>query len=95
MESFAIATLNLLEVMKFFNPHTRLCSAGSSECFGDTGAQAITEITPFNPFCPNDIAISNADQLVKNIAKLMEYMHSRQFSSIMNCLYGRSVIVAQ
>ncbi len=45
MESIASATLNLLEVIRFVNPVIRFYSAGSSECFGDTGTLAATEKT--------------------------------------------------
>jgi len=66
MESIASATLNLLEVIRFVNPVIRFYSAGSSECFGDTGSVAATEETPFNPCSPYAIAKNTAYNLVKN-----------------------------
>lgn len=66
MESIAVATLNLLEVIKFLNPAIRFYSAGSSECFGDTGTVFVTEKTPFNPCSPYAVAKSTAYHLVKN-----------------------------
>lgn len=66
MESIAVATLNLLEVIKFVNPVIRFYSAGSSECFGDTGVIPATEETPFNPLSPYAVAKSTAYHLVKN-----------------------------
>ncbi len=39
MESIASATLNFLEVLRYLNIPSRLFSAGSTECFGDTGGK--------------------------------------------------------
>jgi len=66
IESIANATLNLLEVIRFVNPVIRFYSAGSSECFGETGSVAATEETPFNPCSPYAIAKNTAYNLVKN-----------------------------
>jgi GDPmannose 4,6-dehydratase len=49
LESIAIGTLNLLEAIRFTGAKIKLYSAGSSECFGDTGEQAADELTPFRP----------------------------------------------
>ena len=37
MESISVATLNLLEVIRYLGGGIRFFSAGSSECFGQTG----------------------------------------------------------
>jgi len=44
----------------------RLYSAGSSECFGDTGSAAATEATPFHPRSPYAVAKATAHWLVAN-----------------------------
>jgi GDPmannose 4,6-dehydratase len=49
LESIATGTLNLLEAIRFTSAPIRLYNAGSSECFGDTGALAADEQTPFRP----------------------------------------------
>ena len=43
MESISVATLNLLEVIRFLGGGIRFFNAGSSECFGQTGEQRATE----------------------------------------------------
>lgn len=66
MESISIATLNLLEAIRFTRRRIRLYSAGSSECFGDTGGRAATEETPFRPRSPYAVAKSAAHFEVAN-----------------------------
>ncbi len=44
LESIATGTLNLLEAIRFLERPIRLYNAGSSECFGDTGGVAATEV---------------------------------------------------
>ncbi len=66
LESIAIATLNLLEGMRFMNLGGRLYNAGSSECFGDTGSHAANEDTPFRPRSPYAVAKSTAHWEVAN-----------------------------
>ena len=56
LESISIGTLNLLEVMRFLQHPTKLYSAGSSECFGDTGGIPADERTPFHPRSPYAVA---------------------------------------
>jgi GDPmannose 4,6-dehydratase len=56
LESVATGTLNLLEAMRFIDTPIKLYSAGSSECFGDTGEQAADELTPFRPRSPYAVA---------------------------------------
>jgi len=66
LESIAIGTLNLLEAIRFLDRPIRFYSAGSSECFGDTGSIAANEETPFRPRSPYAVAKSTAHSLVAN-----------------------------
>lgn len=66
MESIAIGTLNLLEAIRFYGKPIRLYSAGSSECFGDTGSVPASEETPFRPRSPYAVAKASAHNLVAN-----------------------------
>jgi GDPmannose 4,6-dehydratase len=66
MESIAKATMNILEAIRVLNTNIRFYNAGSSECFGDTGNNYATELTPFNPSSPYGIAKATAHYLVKN-----------------------------
>lgn len=56
MESISVATLNLLEVIRFLGDDIRLFNAGSSECFGDVGRTPATEKTPLHPRSPYAVA---------------------------------------
>jgi GDPmannose 4,6-dehydratase len=58
MESISVATLNLLEVIRFLGAGIRFFSAGSSECFGDIGENPATEVTPLHPCSPYAVAKS-------------------------------------
>jgi len=60
LESIALGTLNLLEVIRFLDYPTRIYNAGSSECFGDTGENAANEDTPFRPLSPYAVAKSTS-----------------------------------
>jgi len=66
MESISLGTLNILEAIRFLGHDIRFYSAGSSECFGDTGQTAADESTPFCPRSPYAVAKSSAHWLVKN-----------------------------
>ena len=66
MESISIATLNLLEAIRFTGRKIRFYNAGSSECFGDTGTLAATEATSFCPRSPYAVAKSAAFWQVAN-----------------------------
>ncbi len=66
IESISIGTLNLLEAMRLAPTPARMYSAGSSECFGDTGAEPATEQTPFRPRSPYAVAKACAHNLVAN-----------------------------
>jgi GDPmannose 4,6-dehydratase len=56
MESISTATLNLLEVIRYLGGGIRFFSAGSSECFGQTGDTPATEDTPLRPRSPYAVA---------------------------------------
>lgn len=66
LESIATGTLNLLEAIRFIGKPIRLYSAGSSECFGDTGVVAASEETPFRPRSPYAVAKATAFWEVAN-----------------------------
>jgi GDPmannose 4,6-dehydratase len=66
LESISMGTLNLLEAMRFLGKPMRLYSAGSGECFGDTGGARATEETPFRPRSPYAVAKATAHWLVAN-----------------------------
>jgi GDPmannose 4,6-dehydratase len=66
IESIALGTLNLLEAIRIVNKNIRFYSAGSSECFGDTGTLAANESTPFLPRSPYAVAKTTAHHLVAN-----------------------------
>lgn len=66
LESVTLGTLNLLESIRFLKRPIRLYSAGSSECFGDTGGAPADENTPFRPRSPYAVAKSAAHWEVAN-----------------------------
>lgn len=66
LESITLGTLNLLEAIRFLQQPIRLYSAGSSECFGDTGGIPADETTPFHPRSPYAVAKSAAHWEVAN-----------------------------
>lgn len=66
MESIAGGTLNFLEVLRYLGAPTRLFSAGSSECFGDTQQSPANESTAFQPRSPYAVAKSTAFWQVAN-----------------------------
>ena len=66
LESIATGTLNLLEAIRFTGAKIKFYNASSSECFGDTGGQPATEITPFRPRSPYAVAKSAAFWEVAN-----------------------------
>ena len=66
MESIATGTLNFLEALRYLNLPSRFFSAGSSECFGDTGPQPVNEASPFQPRSPYAVAKSTAFWQVAN-----------------------------
>lgn len=67
LESINIATLNLLETIRFLNLDTRLYNAGSSECFGESTAEhPANELSCFLPRSPYAVAKASAHWLITN-----------------------------
>lgn len=66
LESISVGTLNLLEAIRFTGSPIRFYSAGSGECFGDTGGIAADENTPFRPRSPYAVAKAAAFWEVAN-----------------------------
>jgi GDPmannose 4,6-dehydratase len=66
VESIALGTLNLLEAVRLTDRNIRLYSAGSTECFGDTGDGVANEATRFNPRSPYAVAKASAYWSVAN-----------------------------
>jgi GDPmannose 4,6-dehydratase len=66
MDSISVGTLNLLEAVRFLGSEIRVYNASSSECFGDTGAEAASEQTPFHPRSPYAVAKAAAHWAVVN-----------------------------
>ncbi len=60
LNSHAIGTLNLLEVIRFLGGNIRLYNAGSSECFGDTQGKKVDEHALFHPRSPYAVAKATA-----------------------------------
>ena len=63
--SLALANLNILEVIRFFNSSIRYYNACSCECFGNTPIPA-TEDSPFHPRSPYGVAKATAFWQVAN-----------------------------
>ncbi len=66
MESISIASLNILEAVRFTRRKIRFYNAGSGECFGDTNGRAADEETPFRPRSPYAVAKAAAHFEVAN-----------------------------
>ena len=66
LESIAIATINILESMRFLGGDFHFYNASSSESFGDAGAIAANERTPFNPKSPYGVAKAAAFWQITN-----------------------------
>jgi GDPmannose 4,6-dehydratase len=66
LESITIGTLNILESIRFTNMPIKFYNAGSSECFGDTGLDAASEKTQFQPRSPYAVAKATAFWLLNN-----------------------------
>lgn len=54
--AIGMSTLNVLEAIRQVGRPVRFFNASSSECFGDTGAAAADERTPFRPQSPYAVA---------------------------------------
>jgi GDPmannose 4,6-dehydratase len=65
LESIAVGTLNLLEVVRFMGGGPRIYNATSSECFGEVDLTADEE-TPFRPRSPYAVAKATAFWEVAN-----------------------------
>ena len=65
-ESIALGTFTLLEAIRLSDSGIRLYSAGSTECFGDTGDEVANEATRFNPRSPYAVAKASAYWTVAN-----------------------------
>ena len=65
-ESIALGTLTLLEAIRLSDSDIHLYSAGSTECFGDTGDEVANEATRFNPRSPYAVAKASAYWTVAN-----------------------------
>ncbi len=66
LDSIIAGTLNLLEGIRFLGKSTRFYSAGSGECYGDTGDAGATETSPFRPRSPYAVAKAATYWLVAN-----------------------------
>jgi GDPmannose 4,6-dehydratase len=66
LASITLGTLNMLETLRHLRETARFYNAGSSECFGDTGAGAANEQTAFRPKSPYGVAKAAAISLVTN-----------------------------
>ena len=66
LESITVATLTLLEAIRFTGRPIRFYNAGSSECFGEIGESAADESTPFRPRSPYAVAKAAAFWEVAN-----------------------------
>ena len=66
LESISVGTLNLLEAIRFTGGATKFYSAGSSECFGNTGGHPADEETAFRPRSPYAVAKATAFWEVAN-----------------------------
>ena len=66
LESIAVATINILEALRFLGGPVRFYNAGSSECFGNTGEAPADEATPFHPRSPYAVAKAAAFWEVAN-----------------------------
>jgi len=64
IQSIALGTLNVLEASRMMDNEIRIYQAGSSECFGETGGQAASELTSFQPRSPYAVAKASAFWLV-------------------------------
>jgi GDPmannose 4,6-dehydratase len=68
-ESIAITTINILESIRLIDKDIKLYNAGSSECFGDTGDNAVSENDRFEPNSPYAAAKAASFWEVRNYRK--------------------------
>ena len=75
-KSIVIGTQNILDCIKEYNVDIKFFNAGSTECFGNTSDEIVTENSSFHPKNPYAIAKSAAFWQIKNY---------RQFNDIFCC----------
>jgi GDPmannose 4,6-dehydratase len=66
LESNTVATINIVESIRFLNDKIKFYNASSSECFGETGPIAATETTAFQPRSPYGVAKAASHLIVRN-----------------------------
>ncbi len=66
LESISVGTLHLLEAVRFLAKPIKIYSAGSGECFGNTGEVGADETMAFRPRSPYAVAKSAAFWEVAN-----------------------------
>jgi GDPmannose 4,6-dehydratase len=66
IQSTILGALNVLEAIKWVDPSIRLFYPSSSECFGDTGSELISERTRFSPRSPYAVGKASAAMLLNN-----------------------------
>jgi GDPmannose 4,6-dehydratase len=66
LDSIITGTLNILESMRFLGKPTRYYSAGSGECYGNTGTTGAVEEAPLEPRSPYAVAKATTFWLVAN-----------------------------
>jgi len=81
--SISVATLNLLEAIRFHDSAIRLYNACSSECFGNTSMPA-DENTPMRPRSPYAVARLLPSGSPRTIARAMACIARQASSSITN-----------
>ena len=69
IQSITLSILNILETCRILGGNFKFYNSGSSECFGDTGAEPATEKTQFKPCSPYAIAKTAAFWLVDTYRK--------------------------
>jgi GDPmannose 4,6-dehydratase len=68
-ESIATSTLNFLEAIRILNLPIRFFNAGSTECFGESLGQIISEDSPMQPTSPYAVAKSTSYWITSNYRK--------------------------
>ena len=66
LDSIITGTLNILESMRFLGRPSRYYSAGSGECYGNSGTTGAVEEAPFEPRSPYAVAKATTFWLVAN-----------------------------
>lgn len=66
IRSGVLGILNVLEAVRAVDQSIRVFFAGSGDCFGDIGAGAATEATPYSPVSPYAVSKASGAWLVRN-----------------------------